>query len=244
MTMTITTPRILAVLAALFLVSAAIAQTTQPANALSDEEKKAGFKLIFDGTATGWRVLGRPTSTGLPNGWDIQDESLHHRRNGGGGDLTTNELFENFELRFDFKIAPGGNSGLKFRVQEQANNSAAVGIEYQVVDQLSTTADNKGKHSVASLYDLLDAKVTDAHPAGEWNEARIVDRAGHLEHWLNGKKVAELDYGSDAWNTAFAASKFKTNAQFARQPAGHIALQDHQDEVWFRNLRVCKLEAK
>jgi cytochrome c len=235
-------PRVLALLTLALAVSPALAQTSRPVNTLTDEEKAAGFRLLFDGTPTGWRSLGRPGTTGLPNGWDIDDQALHHRRNGGGGDITTDDVLENFELRFDFKIARNGNSGLKYRVIEQRGNTAAVGIEYQIVDQLSATADNKGKHAVASLYDLVEALVPEPRPAGQWNEARIIDRAGHIEHWLNGRKVAEVVYGSDAWKAAYDASKFRTNPQFAREPAGRIALQDHQDEVWFRNLRVRKLD--
>jgi hypothetical protein len=212
---------------------------TKPATpaVLSDEEKQAGFKSLFDGvTTTGWRQLGGKP---FPNGWDIQDGALHHKPRGGGGDITYDAAFENFELRFEYKIAKDGNSGLKYRVVEVPNNTAALGIEYQVCDAKSTSADNKNKHSLASLYDLVDAKVTDPKPAGEWNEGKIIVQGNHFEHWLNGKKVAELDYGTEAWKTAFAASKWaRSNPDFVSQPKGHIILQDHTDEVWFRNIRV------
>lgn len=216
------------------LMQSAIAQDT-PVNKLSDAEKQAGFKLLFDGTPTGWRSLG---GKDLPAGWDIDDSSLHHKPRAGGGDITTDEAFDNFELRFDFKIAAGGNSGLKYRVVEVPNNHSALGIEYQVVDQHSPSADNKAKHSIGSLYDLVDAKVANSKPAGEWNQARVIVQGNHIEHWLNGTKVAELDYSTDAWKEAFAASKFKTNPKFAAEPKGHIVLQDHVDEVWFRNIRI------
>lgn len=215
-----------------------LAQDTPP-NRLSEAEQKEGFKLLFDGTAKGWRQLGAKE---LPAGWDVQDGSLHHKRNGGGGDITTDEEFENFELRFEFKIAAGGNSGLKYRVVEVAGNRSAIGIEYQVVDQLNPAADNKDKHSIASLYDLVDAKVSDAKKPGEWNEGRVIVKGNNIQHWLNGKKVAEIDYGSDAWKAAYAASKFKTNPTFAATAKGRIVLQDHNDEVWFRNMKVREIK--
>jgi hypothetical protein len=220
---------------------ASAASQAAPAATLPDDEKQAGFKLLFDGTTKGWRQLGGKP---LPAGWDINDGALHHRKGAGGGDITVDETFDNFELRFDFKIAKDGNSGLKYRVVEQPNNSAALGIEYQIVDAKSTSADNKNKHSLASFYDLVDAKVADPKPAGEWNDGKIVVKGNHFEHWLNGKKVVEIDFGSDAWKTAFAASKWSTsNPRFAAEPKGHIILQDHTDEVWFRNIRVKVLPA-
>src|SRR5206468_789863 len=149
------------------------------ANKLTEEEAQSGFKLLFDGTSKGWRVLGGKE---FPAGWDVSDGALHHKAKGGGGDITIDETFDNFELRFDFKIAEGGNSGLKYRVVEEPNNHSALGIEYQVVDQKSATADNKGKHSLASLYDLVDAKVAEPKKAGEWNEGKVIVRGNHLEH--------------------------------------------------------------
>jgi hypothetical protein len=225
--------------------SATALAATQPATpaTLPDDEQKDGFRLLFDGvTTTGWRQLGGKP---FPAGWDVQDGTLHHKPRGGGGDITTEDLFENFELRFDFKIAANGNSGLKYRVVEVPNSTGALGIEYQIVDPKSASADNKGKHALGSLYELVEAKVADPKPAGEWNQGRIIVQGNHFEHWLNGVKLAEIDFGSEAWKTAFAASKWaRSNPDFASQPKGHIILQDHTDEVWFRNIRVKELKAK
>ena len=214
----------------------ATAPAAKPA-VLSEEEKKDGFRLLFDGvTTTGWRQLGSKT---FPAGWDVQDGALHHIRGGGGGDITPDEVFENFELRFDYKIAPNGNSGLKYRVVEQQGNRSALGIEYQIVDQISPSADNKAKHSVGSLYDLVDAKVANPKPAAEWNQGKIIVQGNKFEHWLNGTKVAEIEYGTEAWKTAFAASKWaRSNPDFASKPKGNIILQDHTDEVWYRNIKI------
>jgi hypothetical protein len=213
-----------------------------PPPALSDAEKQEGFKLLFDGTTRGWRQLG---GKDFPQGWDVRDGALHHIPGGGGGDITVDETFDNFELRFEFKIAADGNSGLKYRVVEQPDNHAALGIEYQVVDARSATADNKNKHALASLYDLVEAKITNPPAAATWNKARIIVSGNHFEHWLEDKKVAELDYGTDAWKTAFAASKWAaSNPTFASVAKAHIILQDHTDEVWFRNLRIKMLKAE
>jgi len=214
----------------------------KPRAMLPASEQQDGFQFLFDGTTKGWRQLG---GNNFPDGWDVNDGALHHKPKAGGGDITLDETFSNFELCFDFKIAADGNSGLKYRVVEEPGNHSALGIEYQVVDNHSATADNKAKHSLASLYDLVDAKVADAKKAGEWNEARIIVRGNHFEHWLNDKKVAELDFGTDAWKTAFAASKWATsNPKFASEPKGHIVLQDHTDEVWFKNIRIKPLKAE
>ena len=95
------------------------------------------------------------------------------------------------------------------------------------------------KHTLASLYDLVAAKITNAKPAGEWNQGKIIVKGNHFEHWLNGEKTAEIDFGSDAWKEAFAASKWaRSNPTFAAEPKGHLAIQDHTDEVWIRNIRI------
>lgn len=213
--------------------------STRPTAATSPVED--GFRLLFDGTTKGWRQLGGKS---LPAGWDIDDGALHHKPGAGGGDITIDETFDNFELRFEFKIAKDGNSGVKYRVVERPNQSSALGLEYQVVDAHSTKADNKGKHSIASIYELVASHVAAPKPAGEWQHGAIIVRRDHIEHWLNGAKTAEIDYGSPEWKAAFAASKWaKSNPEFAGEAKGHIVLQDHGDEVWFRDLWIKVLDA-
>ncbi len=217
-----------------------IAQAAEQApNTLTDAERQAGWKLMFDGTTAGWRVLGGkefPTK-----GWNVDQDALHHIPKGGGGDITTNDQYENFEFTFEWKVAPNANSGVKYRVQEQPGRSSALGIEYQVIDS-DGKADNKGKHAVASLYDVFEARDARTRPAGEWNQSRILVKGNHIEHWLNGGKTVDVEYGSDAWKEAVARSKFKNNAAFANPAKGHIILQDHSDEVWFRNLKIRELK--
>lgn len=210
---------------------------------LSEEEQKAGWKLVFDGVSTkGWRGLG---SKEFPaQGWDVVDGCLHHKPKGGGGDITLSDAYESFELSVEWKIAPNGNSGIKYRVAESPGQKSAFGPEYQALDAGHADA-KKSKNSVASLYDVLaPSEKTKAQPAGEFNQTRIVVQGEHAEHWLNGEKVLEFEFGSDAWKAAVAQSKFKNNPKFAAAKRGQICFQDHGDEVWFRNIRIRELPAK
>jgi hypothetical protein len=216
-----------------------IVRAAEPAfNTLTDAEKQAGWKLMFDGTSTGWHTLG---AKDMPKGWNVDQDALHHLPKGGGGDLTTNDLYENFELLFEWKVAPNTNSGVKYRVQEQAGKSSAFGIEYQVIDQVGK-ADNQGKHAVASLYDVFAPKDARPKPVGEWNQSKILVKGNHIEHWLNGIETVEAEYGSDAWKEAVAKSKFKNSPSYGNPAKGHIILQDHGDEVWFRNIKIRELK--
>jgi hypothetical protein len=225
------------------LVSFARAADEKPV-ALTDEEQKAGWKLLFDGVSTkGWRGLGRAEFPA--QGWEVADGCLHHKPKGGGGDITPDQAFENFELSIEFKIAAKGNSGIKYRVAEQTGQTGAFGCEYQVLDDDGMAEGKKGKVSTASLYEVFapnDAKKL--KPAGEFNDARIVVQGEHTEHWLNGAKVVECEVNSDAWKAAVALSKFKGNPKFGTVKKGQICLQDHGDEVWFRSIKIRELPAK
>lgn len=221
----------------------ACAGDSKPA-ALTDDEQKAGWKLIFDGATTnGWRGLG--SNTFPAKGWDVVDGCLHHQPKGGGGDITPDQAFGNFELSIEWKIAPGGNSGIKYRVVEAPGKSSAFGPEYQALDDDKHADGKKTKNTTASLYDVIaPVETRKLKPVGEFNQSRIVAQGNHVEHWLNGEKVVEYEYGSDAFKAAQANSKFKTSATWAKPVKGQICLQDHGDEAWFRNIKIRELPAK
>jgi len=220
-----------------FLIAGAVAVAAPAINQLTDEEKAAGWKLLFAGKTTeGWRTFKKQTFPA--KGWVVEDGWLHCLGK-GGGDIISEAEFGDFELQWEWKLAPAGNSGVKYFVTETRN--AALGHEYQMIDD-EREPDAKladGKRVTASFYDVL--KPTTAPPtraAGEINQSRILVKGNHVEHWLNGVKVLEYECGSEAVNTAVAASKFKTTAGFGNKIKGHILLQDHQSEVWFRNVKI------
>jgi type 1 glutamine amidotransferase len=183
-----------------------------------------------------WRGYGRKD---LPASWKVDPEGAITLE-GTGGDIITRERFGDFELEFEWKIAPGGNSGVMTRVSEEADPAYHTGPEYQVFDESAypeTTPDTKS----GSLYALYARTAEVAKPAGEWNTARIVRDGARIEHWLNGQQIVGAEVGSEDWNRRVAASKFSQWPKFAKNAAGHIALQDHGSQVWYRNVRVREL---
>lgn len=201
---------------------------------LSLSQADDGWELLFDGkTLAGWtHTNGKPVS----KGWKVEDGAIH-RGAERGGDIITEKEYENFVMEFEWKISEGGNSGVKYRAH------GSLGLEYQVLDD-SKHADAKNPtHQSASLYDLLAAPADKpVKPVGEWNKGRIVAEGTRLEHWLNGVKVVSIDQSGDDWKARFAKSKYKKNKGFGFGP-GRILLQDHGNQVWFRNLRVKVLKA-
>jgi hypothetical protein len=156
----------------------------------------------------------------------------------------TIETFRDFELSFDWKISRAGNSGVKYNVSEEismanAPNHAALGFEYQVLDD-DLHEDNKiPSHRAGALYDLIAPSANKRlNPVGDWNSSTIVFRGNHGEHWLNGIKVVEYDLGTPRMDSLLAASKYKSIPNFGQRRAGHIVLQDHVDEVYFRNIKI------
>ena len=229
----------------MLLVAAASVLSAAPANQLTDEEKAAGWKLLFDGKTTqGWRTFKKQT---FPDkGWVAEDGWLHCLGKGGGaqggGDIISDAEFSDFELQWEWKQAPVGNSGVKYFILESRKD--ALGHEYQMIDDEREPDAKKagGKRVTASFYDVL-APTTHptVKPSGEINASRILVKGNHVEHWLNGVKVLEYECGSKAVKAAVAASKFKTTAGFGDKVKGHLLLQDHHSEVWFRNLRIREL---
>lgn len=209
---------------------------------LTPAEEAAGWRMLFDGeTWDGWRGYRKE---GPPEqGWAIEDGSLRVIAGGGGGDIVTDEVFGDFELSLEFKVSPRANSGIIYRVDESKPYPWMTGAEYQVLDDNSREAEN-GLHSVGAVYDLyepVEGKPT--RPAGDWNLARIRISDGVAKHFLNGVKVAEYDMNSEAWAETIAGSKFRDMAGFGVLERGRISLQDHGNDVWFRDIRVRDLDA-
>jgi hypothetical protein len=211
------------------------------ANTLTDAEKRDGWVLLFDGTTTsGWRGF---KSQQMPAGWSVVDGALV--RTGKGGDIVTVDTFGSFDLRFDWRIAKNGNSGVFYRVAEAPELAQVwhTGPEYQVLDNDGhPDAKNGPDRFAAANYALHPPANHVTRPVGEWNEGRIVVKGSHVEHWLNGEKVVEYEFGSPDWERRVAASKFVKTPRYGREARGHIALQDHGDEVAFRNIKLRRLD--
>lgn len=213
-------------------------QASEP-NQLTATEEREGWQLLFNGRDTrGWRGFGKASFPA--DGWEVSNGWLHHVPKGGGGDIITTRVFTDFELVLDWRIAPGGNSGLKYFIDEQ--RGAAIGHEYQLIDDSAhPDAAHGPKRQTAALYDALAPKQAPVRPAGEVNTSRIVVRGNQVEHWLNGVRVLEYTLGSPELAAAKAASKFKEEARWGTKFATPILLQDHSDEVWVQNVKIREL---
>ncbi len=234
-----------------------IASASAAPNTLSESERAAGWRLLWDGkTNDGWRSARAETFP--TKGWKIADGVLtvHDSEGEGdknGGDIVTRERFNNFELLADFKISPGANSGIKYFIQAELDGkgkpvlNATVGYEFQILDDEhhpDAKLGRDGNRKLGSLYDLLPASADKKTNAmGEWNTARIVVRGNHVEHWLNGRQVLAYDRDSAAFRSSLKQSKFKNVPGFGEWPDGHILLQDHSFPVHFRNLKIRALAA-
>lgn len=208
--------------------------TNTAQNTLSEAEKSAGWRLLFDGqTTTGWRSYGKPT---LSDGWVAQDGAL--TRTGAGGDIISNDQFKNFELSIDWKIEPGGNSGIFYRASEENDEIYWNAVEMQVLDDAKHPDGQNPLQSAGAAYDLYPAPRGHVRPGGEWNTARLIVNGNHVEHWLNGFKMVEYELGSADWNSKVAGSKFKPHLKFGKNAQGHIGLQDHGNVVAYRNIKI------
>ncbi len=206
--------------------------------------------VLFDGTSLDhWRGFHRED---VPGKWQIDQGAIFFNpdADGDGGDIITKETFKNFDLQFEWKIGECGNSGVFYHVAERDEFSRTyeTGPEYQILDNTCHPDTQNGPDRYAAANYALhppayveNDALAGTKPAGEWNTARIVVNNGHVEHYLNGDKVVEYDLGSEAWKALVAASKFNSMPGYGIQGEGHIALQDHGDPVWYRNIRIKRL---
>jgi hypothetical protein len=213
----------------------------QPAPTLTDAEKQAGWKLLFDGVSTtGWRGLGLEGAAFPADAWEVKNGCLHCLGGKKTDDLITLDKHDSFEFSFEWMVPKfKGNSGVKYRVQEEKGKTFAFGCEYQLMYDPGV----EGKDATGSLY-VLPPVGKKLMPQGEFNQSRILIQGNHVEHWLNGVKVLEFEFWNDSFKAAAAKSKFGKSATWAKEPKGYIALQDHHDEIWFRNMKLRDLPAK
>jgi len=226
-------------------------QTNNADNTLSKKEKAAGWKLLWDGKTTeGWR--GAKLTTFPKSGWMIDNGILKVQKSGGGestngGDIVTVKKYKNFDLKVDFKITPGANSGIKYFVDTELNKGegSSIGCEFQILDD-DLHPDAKlgvaGNRTCASLYDLIPAPGNKPMNKDGWNTALIKVRGNHVEHWLNGVKVVEYERANQMWRALVAYSKYKDWPAFGEAVEGNILLQDHGDEVWFKNIKIREIK--
>jgi hypothetical protein len=207
-----------------------------PLNTLTAEEQQAGWKLLFDGKTTkGWRDYKGKT---IGDGWKVIDGALTRVKK--NGDIVTVDQYDNFELSLEYKIVKGGNSGIMFRVTEEAPTPYYSGPEIQILDNKEGTDPQKS----GWLYQLYKSDTDATKPAGQWNHLRIVIAPKKSEVYINGVKYYEFVIGSQDWNDRVAKSKFKDLPNFGKAPKGYIDLQDHDGEVAFRNIKIRTLPAQ
>ena len=209
-------------------------------NSLTEQEKTDGWRLLWDGTTgEGWRSIRNDSFPA--KGWEIADgvlTVLPKVAGGGAGDIITKETFSDFILKGDFRLTEAANSGIKYFFDPKVNGGTT--LEYQVLDAKHPDAakGRDGNRKVGSFYDVMPAVNAKPNPVGEWNTAMIVCQGKKVEHWLNGEKVLEFERGSEAFRAAVALSKFGKSPNWGEQVSGHILLQDHNDRVSYRNLKI------
>jgi hypothetical protein len=212
----------------------------QSDNMLTESEKKAGWKLLFDGkTTAGWRAFKNKDL----DSWEVVNGELHTKKEGvtNRGDLITKEQYEDFELKVDWKIDKGANSGIIYHTLETHDISYDTGPEYQIIDDINYSEKLEDWQKSGADYAMHAPSSLMAKPVGQYNQARIVVKGDHVEHWLNGIKVADFHTGTPEWEKLKQAGKFKDYPDYGTAKKGYIALQDHGGGVFFKNIKIRKL---
>lgn len=234
-----------AVTLSMVVLSSCGSSTSNEGGAATAETQDSEWRSLFDGeTTNGWHTYLRDT---VAAAWSAVDGELRFNPNVEGnqrGDIITDDEFENYELELEWKISAGGNSGIIFSVHEDPKYGATylTGPEMQVLDNIEAADNQIQNHLAGSLYDLIgSSEVSQPKPVGEWNQVRLRKDNGQLTFWLNGVQTADVLIGGDEWNELIANSKFHDWEGFAKYPKGKIALQDHNDVVAYRNIRIKEL---
>lgn len=218
----------------LLFLSSVTAGSVLAQNTLTPAEQKAGWQLLFDGVGTGgWRGYMK---TDMPAGWQAVEGAL--TRVAAAGDIVTVDKYQDFELALEWKISPGGNSGIFYRGIEGPDAIYFSAPEMQVLDDDRHSDGQSPLTSAGSDYGLYPAPRGVVKPVGEWNAVRLLVKGNHVEHWLNGRKIVEYELGSADWNQRVADSKFKQWPEYGKSAAGYIGLQDHGNWVAFRNIKI------
>ena len=218
-------------------------------NTLTKKEIRKGWTLLFDGISlSGWRNYNKQT---IGEKWVIDDQAIKLEsgqkegfQNKGGGDIITDASYENYELTIDWKITKDGNSGIIFNVVEDPKIPYAwmTGPEMQVLDNDGHPDAKIDKHRAGDLYDIIGSSSEPVKAVGEWNTAKIINKKGLLQLFLNGQKVVETRIDDDNWLNLLKTSKFAKMPKFGRSQSGHICIQDHGDVVYYRNIKIRKLD--
>lgn len=227
----------------LAVVALAGCSTSKKVKNMDTKSTKTDFISLFDGkTTTGWHTYGKST---IVSDWKIEDGTLHlSPESSGGGDLVTDQEYDNFHLKLEWKISPNGNSGIIFYVHEDTlkyKNTYNTGPEMQVLDNNGHPDAKIHKHRAGDLYDLVASKSEPVKPANEWNQVEIISNKGKLDFFLNGVNIVSTNLWDADWQKLLEGSKFKTMPGFGTYKSGKIALQNHGDEVWYRNIKIQKL---
>jgi len=212
-------------------------------NTLSKEQKEQGYKILFDGkTMNGWRTYQNKSA----ESWSVDSGTLHCKGSSANygaitADLVTKDQYKNFDLTVDWKISSKGNSGILYMVTEDSAYSYLSGPEYQIIDDKNFPEKLQDWQLTAANYAMDPAPTAVPNPVGEWNHTRIVVNNGHVEHWLNGKKVVEYELYSDDWKKKKMAGKWKDVSSYGQSRKGHISFQNHGSEAWFKNIKIKEL---